>query len=387
VSIDVDHGRARRNGASGRFGQLAFVACHVLVSRLVYVSAFGFGEMLKAGGFANGVQPLPSLRGLAVLIVPSAQQYGDFLWYKMVAEHGYDPNLPVLEGQRDWAFFPLFPAIMLVVHDARAWFLLSMAVFAASALLLHAYVRRVADEGGARAAVMLLCYFPYSFTVSQFRPETFMLALSLAAALLAISGRPLLAAAPAALAGFAKPNAFLVSLALGQGGGRIGLRRAIAMAASFAGLVAMSAVTWRVAGDPLDWARVQGRWGARFMATPVTQAREWFAHPMVVGRMGWDPMLIHYGLLAAVVVVAIRLVQARLAWLAAYLVAYVGLTFANFGVFVLGKHLSACFPFFVGAALLCRGRESALVALCAVGCALLALNGLFGGAALLFVMS
>lgn len=385
---------AAPSGWSLALEQGLFVLLQVAVSRALFLSAFVFGQMLKAGDFENQAHLLPGLADLGRMIVLSATAYSDLGWYQLLADEGYGSDF-LIEGQRNWAFFPLFAWIMNPLGAPALRLLAPMAAFAASAWLLMSFVERRHGREAARMAVLALCYFPYSFTVSQFRPESFLLVLALLATWLAASGRPWLAAAPAALTGFAKPNAFLFGLIFASEaardappGRRWPSRATLVLAlAPLAGVAYVSARMWQLAGDPLAWARIQGAWGAKLLVMPAQQVVRLFTTPEVVGRQGWDPILLHWALLAMVGLVVVALARRRAYAMALFIVLFVGLTFSNFGVYVLGKHLSACFPLFIGLALALRGRPGLAAAAMALGAGLLGLNGLYAGAGLLFTMS
>lgn len=391
---------AHAPSASLRRSALAFapMMAHALASRLLFDFAFVLGALFKAAGFnPDRDYALPSPASVNGQLAASATNYGDFEWYLQVSQRGYDAVPFTSAFEHNWAFFPLHPLMIRLVERPGFQFLAGHAAFFLSVGVLFAYLRRATDEKTATAAVLLLVYFPFSFAISQFRPETFLLLASALALWLAQSGRRWDAAIAAFVAGLAKPNAFLLSLLLlpeaWRERPRLSVRDALAklspstlvlLAAPAGGLVFMSLHLWSLTGEPLAWARIQGAWGAKLFVTPLDHLRMLVDQPLMVGRGGWDPVLLNWTLLAAAVVsVGVLLITRRFV-LAAYVAIYVGLTFSNHGVFVIGKHLSTCFPAFVGLALLLR-REQALQVAILISAALLTLNGAFGGMGFHFV--
>lgn len=383
-----------------RRSALAFapVMAHALASRLLFDFAFVLGATFKAAGFnPDRDYPLPNQATINGELAKSAVNYGDFGWYLQVAQRGYDPLPFTAAFEHNWAFFPLHPLMIRLIERPGVQFLAGHAAFFLAIGLLFAYLRRATDAKVASAAVLLVVYFPFSFAISQFRPETFLLLFSALALWLAQSGRRWDAAIAAAVAGLAKPNAFLLSLLLlpeaWRERPRLDLRDALAklrpgtvvlLAAPASGLVFMSLHLWGLTGEALAWAKIQGAWGAKLFVTPMDHLRILTSDPQLVGRGGWDPFLFNWALLALALVGAAALALKRRFVFAAYVALYVGLTFSNHGVFVIGKHLSTCFPAFVGLALLLR-REQALQVAIILSAALLTLNGAFGGLGFHFV--
>ncbi|MCC7268550.1 MAG: hypothetical protein IT546_14600 [Caulobacteraceae bacterium] len=371
---------------------------HALLSRVLFDLAFVFGAVFREQGLDPGRErPWPGLAAVIDHLAESAVSYGDFGWYRLVARRGYDAAPFAADMEHNWAFFPLHPLLIRLVERPELQFLAAHAAFLGSIGLLFAYLRRATDEKTATAAALLVAYFPFSFSISQFRPEPFLLFFSVLALWLAQRGRRWDAAIAAAVAGLAKPNAFLLSLLLlpeaWRRRPRLDLKDVLSqlrpstivlLAAPASGLVFMSLHLWGLTGDPFAWAKIQSAWGAKFLVTPGQHWRDLFAHPMLVGRGGWDPVLLNWlAFFAAALGLAALLAKRRFVF-AGYVALYVGLTFSNHGVFVIGKHLSTCFPAFVGLALLLR-REQLLQLAVILSAALLTLNGLFGGLGFLFV--
>jgi len=107
-------------------------------------------------------------------------------------------------------------------------------------------------------------------------------------------------------------------------------------------------------------------------------------HPQFVDRGGWNPSLLNWAVLAAIVGSVAALWRHRLHAFALYVALLAGLTFLNQGTITLGKHISDCPPFFLGLALLLGVRGSQRYAPLAAG--LLALVAFCNGGGLFFTM-
>lgn len=367
------------------------ILAHVALSRLLFLGGSVLGARLVATPFYNHDIALPDPGDLWRLAQASAIHYGDFNWYRMVAVEGYQQTAYVDGVQANWAFFPLFPIILAAITSPVAMFIVPQILFAASCLMLHRYLRETTDVRTARAAVLLLIYFPFSYVGSQFRPEAFLLPLTVGAVALAHADRRWLAAGAGLLAGFAKPNAFLTSLLLLRYFPGVLTRRprwnsasGLAMlVAPGVGVLAMCAIMQARTGDAMAWAKVQGAWGAEFIGAPLREIHSLLDQPLLVGRGGWDPLLLNWLVFAAAIAATVVLIRRRRWDWAAFTLLYAGLSFSNHAVFVMGKYMMTCFPVFVGLAGLVRGRTRLALALIASAAALVSM-AIFNGADMAF---
>ena len=140
----------------------------------------------------------------------------DGWWYLGIARNGY--HAAPLSGQyHDYAFFPLYPALVRVLSLATPAFdgliavLLSNALFLVSLWLLYRLTADVLDEERALWSCVLLCLFPFSWVFSMAYGESLFLALSLGSLLAAERGRAGWASVLAALAGLTRlPGVLLI---------------------------------------------------------------------------------------------------------------------------------------------------------------------------------
>ena len=394
----LDSGAPRRGQRSG-ISWIRSVWLNAIAARIVFLAPYVVTHALAPSGFANGAdRPLPPLTTLLAVLGSSARSYIDFSWYRLVAKSGYVGSAYVPGQQSTIAFFPLQPALMRVVRGpALLEFAIGSAAFLLSARLVFAVFARTTSAPVAHRATLFLIYFPFSFCMAQFRPEAWLLLFGALATLLSLQGRPWLSAAAGMVAGLAKPNGIMVAALTGRAwlppewrGAPIPppareLPTFAATAAPFVGVLVMAGLGAVYSGDALAFAKVQQAWLAAPILRPAEQAWRLVTHPLLVGRLGWDAELLHWAVLAVALLAIIALVRRRLYPHAMMCLGFVLLTFVNFGVWMLGKHLAACFPLFLGLALAVRGRGTQ-TAWIAVSASLLAANGVFNALELRFTM-
>jgi len=141
----------------------------------------------------------------------------DGWWYLGIARSGY--HAAAVSGQyHDYAFFPLYPALVRLLSLATPAFdglvavLLSNALFLMALWLLYDLTREILDEERALWSCVLLCVFPFSWVFSMAYGESLFLVLSLGSLLAAERGRAGWACVLAALAGLTRlPGLLLVA--------------------------------------------------------------------------------------------------------------------------------------------------------------------------------
>jgi Mannosyltransferase (PIG-V) len=141
-------------------------------------------------------------------------------WYRHIATHGYVDQAVGPSGQRNLAFYPLYPLAMRLVSlvglsPLAAGILVSNLAFLVTLLLLH---RMVGTRFGADAAgrcVWLLAVFPFSFYFSAVYSESLFLLLAVASLYLAERGRWAAASLCALLCGATRAPGGALAPALG----------------------------------------------------------------------------------------------------------------------------------------------------------------------------
>ena len=206
----------------------------------------------------------------------------DGIWYRRVAEHGY---LLVPGQQSDTAFFPLYPALLHVVHAtgmpvAAAGLLVANAFLLAAVLLLYELGREFLPTADAKRAAVLAAVFPAGYVFSMIYPESLVLTAMVAAMLFALRNRWVASAAAAAAAALARPEGALLVIPLAaiayerrrtlppEARGR-------AAGAVLAGPAAVASfvlyLTWAL-HDPFAWSEAERAWGRSFQAGGVVSA-------------------------------------------------------------------------------------------------------------------
>jgi len=115
-------------------------------------------------------------------------------WYRHIATHGYVDQAVGPSGQRNLAFYPVYPLTMRLVSllgpsPLAAGILVSNLAFLAALLLLHRMVSARFGTEAAGRCVVLLAVFPFSFYFSAVYSESLFLLLAVASLYLAERGR------------------------------------------------------------------------------------------------------------------------------------------------------------------------------------------------------
>ncbi len=210
----------------------------------------------------------------------------DGAWYEGIAEGGYAALEPEQQTRpnaytdtaRNWTFFPLLPLIERLTAPItgsafRSGLIAAYLFFLGSLIVIHKLARAyLFSPAAADRAVLLLCFFPYSYFYSFPLTESLFLYLTALAFLQVKRGRPLAAGAAMALASATRPTGllllpgFLIELlkernyfrsAPLQSGGR----EFAAILIAPIGAVLFSAYLWQHTGNPLAFSENQQAWG------------------------------------------------------------------------------------------------------------------------------
>jgi hypothetical protein len=141
-------------------------------------------------------------------------------WYRHIATHGYVDQIVGPTGQRNVAFYPLYPLTMRLVSlsgldPLAAGILISNGAFLAALLLLHRMVRVRFGADAALRSVLLLSVFPFSFYFSAVYSEGLFLLLVVASLYLGGQGRWAVASLCALLCGATRAPGLALAPALG----------------------------------------------------------------------------------------------------------------------------------------------------------------------------
>ncbi|MFI9650405.1 hypothetical protein ACIHAA_29570 [Streptomyces sp. NPDC052040] len=172
---------------------------------------------LAAVALANERMGQPLLRGLA--------HSWDSRWYLHIAQHGYGTQTHVLATtgavQRDWAFFPLYPALIragytvLPLSPGAAALLIAWVAAVVAAYGIYTIGHRLYGRAVATALVGLWAALPHSVVLDIAYTEPLLTALAAWSLYALLQRRWLWAGGLAALAGLSRPTGFAVAAAVG----------------------------------------------------------------------------------------------------------------------------------------------------------------------------
>lgn len=206
----------------------------------------------------------------------------DSRWYLHIATHGYGhlvwitPNGAV---QTDWAFFPLYPALIraltaiLPATPGQAAMLIAWGAAGAAAYGIYAVGHHLYGRGVATALVALWAVLPHAVELTIAYTESLFAALAAWSLYCVLKGRWLWAGSLAAPAGLTRPSGFAVAVAVALAAAHEVLRQRGRVPASlWAGAVLaplgwLGYVLWvgSRTGDLLGgYLTVQSAWDSRF---------------------------------------------------------------------------------------------------------------------------
>jgi hypothetical protein len=248
---------------------------------------FGLSRLLflGTGAFAAAYLPWAEPAG-DPLEPPGSLNYWahwDGAWYSQIATGGYDERAPT-----STAFFPLYPVLMrlgITLGGASALWgvLISLSATPIALFFLYRIAEQLHGSRAARAATLVLVFFPTTFFLNAVYTEALFLALSTGAVWAALVRRNLLLAGVlGALAATTRNLGVILLLPLFFEWLRyrreFGLRGLAALALVPAGLLGYAGFLWRRFGDPLVSARQQDEYWGRELEDPFTTlANAWQA--------------------------------------------------------------------------------------------------------------
>ena len=166
-------------------------------------------------GFIGYTQREPGQGLGAALLEPFGAWDG--IWYRRIADYGYDPT--VAHGN-SVAFSPLFPLLDRLVHNwlsigyIAAGIVISTTFFLVAIVLLHGLIARRSSERIARTAVWLTAFFPMAYLFSSVYTESTYLLLTVATFVLLERGLLLAASGVGALAVMTRPTGIMLAPAM-----------------------------------------------------------------------------------------------------------------------------------------------------------------------------
>ncbi|MGV9319144.1 hypothetical protein [Streptomyces sp. NPDC003660] len=205
----------------------------------------------------------------------------DSRWYLHIAAHGYGRLIwitPTGGVQSDWAFFPLYPAlirattVVLPLAPAAAALLIAWTAAVVAAYGVYLIGHRLYGRATATALVALWAVLPHAVELTIAYTESLFAALAAWSLYCVLRGRWLWAGTLALAAGLARPTGFAVAVAvIAAAAQQLWLRRGQVTPRLWAGALLaplgwLGYVLWvgRCTGDLTGgYFAVQGAWGSR----------------------------------------------------------------------------------------------------------------------------
>jgi hypothetical protein len=185
------------------FAGLRYPIVVALVSRLFTFVLVGVVGLATAEPGAGRMQAMLAPFGM-----------WDGVWYRRLAEFGYDPTLAHGNGA---AFFPLYPSLigavewMAPVGGIVAGVLLSTTLFLIAIPLLYRLTERRFGEAIARRSIWYIAFFPTAFAFSAVYTESLFLLTTVAAFALLEAGRIARASVAGMLATLTRPTGIMLA--------------------------------------------------------------------------------------------------------------------------------------------------------------------------------
>ncbi|MFJ9930284.1 mannosyltransferase family protein [Streptomyces misionensis] len=147
----------------------------------------------------------------------------DSVWYLHIATHGYGTRVHITDAgavQTDWAFFPLYPALIRafdhvpLLSPGVAALLIAWTATALAALGVYAIGYRLHGRAVATAMVALWAVLPHSVVLTLAYTEPLFIALAVWSLYALLDHRWLTAGVLAGLAGLTRPNGYAAAAAV-----------------------------------------------------------------------------------------------------------------------------------------------------------------------------
>lgn len=241
--------------------------------------------------------------------------YADVSWYMDIARNGYERREFTSNQHANWAFYPLWPAILrlnqfLFGEMLISGMLVSTGLFILAVVQLYHLVERDFGAEIALRSAMLLIVFPASYFFLRPGPEALFLLLSILALNFSQRGRWFPAGIAGALATLTRLQGIVLLIPLGylcyrqwKRIGRLDWGWAWLLLLPLAQLGFMLHM-YQVSGNPLANLLMQRVWDNQ-LALPFTGMVEFLKRPVLISYYGWDltPLNFLFALLAVILCV------------------------------------------------------------------------------------
>jgi hypothetical protein len=290
-------------------------------------------------------------------------------FYIDIAEHGYraGPYSPAVTA--NWAFFPAYPLLLRLLAHGRsaetylvAGFLLSVLFYGLSVLYLRKLLFTDYDYDTVIRAILLLCFYPFAFSLAIFGPDSLCLLTACAAFYYARRGQWALAGLAAALACVTRVQGVLVVpcvLYMYLRTNRLKTNRAgrsiLPLVFAPVTLGAFMFHLWKLTGNPLAFIGIQQAWN-NALSWPFAFLVRFFREPALIGSNGWDPALLSIAATVAMLAVLAWCLKTRSIPMEYCLFFALHVVVLTCRTSTLGnlRYITNCFPFFLAVAILAK---------------------------------
>jgi hypothetical protein len=333
---------------------LRAVALPFLVTR-IGVLAVGLAAAVFIGYTPHAGEP--STWRVAADPVHNLLARWDVFWYLDIATRGYHWNGNPLE-QQNVVFFPLLSLSMRTLgmaiggHPLVAGLIVSLAAFLSALTYLWRWIADRIDRDAATGAVWLLSAFPSAIYFSAVYTESLYLLIVVGACYYAERHLFRRAAIIGVLAGFVRPNGFLLSIPVAwiafaaRRERQQRVSRAAAILAPIVGPLCFTAyLAWRV-GNGLAWVAGQAAWPDNLGIHPPQS-------PHAAMNLWWIPNALPLALVVAALVPLTTLLGGGYGL---FVLGNIMPPLLRHGLMSMGRFCSVMFPVFAWLATRIRGR-------------------------------
>ena len=225
-------------------------------------------------------------------------------WYMTIIEDGYEDRPFSVDRQANWAFFPGYPLLVKVIADAlsmdyrRAGALLSLLFYLLALFTLWRLLALDFDQATVLRTLLLIAFYPFSFSLAGFGPDSLALFTSCAAFYCARKDQWLLAGLLGGVTSGVRAQGILLALPLlylylrsrGFDWRRID-RKCLGLILVPVGLLAFMIHLYGKTGNPLAFSQIQSTW-VNSAAPPFAAIAGALETPRIVGHYGWNPEML-----------------------------------------------------------------------------------------------
>jgi hypothetical protein len=255
--------------------------------------------------------------------VPSLRDVTDWMarpdtgWYLTIIENGYENRAFSLDRQANWAFFPGYPLLVKLFADAAsmdyrgAGALLSLLFYLLALFTLWRLLALDFDQATILRTLVLIAFYPFSFSLAGFGPDSLALFTSCAAFYCARKERWVLAGLLGGVTSGVRAQGILLLLPLlylylssrSFDWKRID-RRCLGLFLVPTGLVAFMIHLYARTGNAFAFSDIQYTW-VNSAAAPFAAIAGALETPRIIGHYGWNPEMLSIAFTLSIIPVVV----------------------------------------------------------------------------------